>query len=154
MNQTDALTLARTLLDSHGLSQIPIGWNHRKCSAGMAHFLAGECTQISLSLQVTLLSSRESVTDTILHEIAHAKAGRAAGHGLAWKLAAMEIGARPTACDTGECPQPKGRYFGTCPTCAQEVNKYRRPIPGARYICVSCKRKGIRSFIELQERVK
>lgn len=35
--------------------------------------------------------------DTIMHEIAHAKAGYIAGHGLYWKLMAMKLGANPSA---------------------------------------------------------
>lgn len=37
------------------------------------------------------------VTDTILHEIAHALAGPRAGHGLEWKRWAVRVGAKPEA---------------------------------------------------------
>lgn len=35
------------------------------------------------------------VTDTILHEIAHALAGHSAGHGSEWKMWAVRVGAKP-----------------------------------------------------------
>ena len=37
------------------------------------------------------------VTDTILHEIAHALAGPSAGHGPEWKMWAVRVGATPEA---------------------------------------------------------
>ncbi len=39
----------------------------------------------------------EQVTDTILHEIAHALAGPRAGHGMEWKMWAVRVGATPQA---------------------------------------------------------
>lgn len=40
----------------------------------------------------------DQVTDTILHEIAHALAGPAARHGPAWKSIARRLGATPKSC--------------------------------------------------------
>ena len=41
--------------------------------------------------------SKEQIRDTVLHEIAHAIAGREAGHGPLWKVTARRIGATPRA---------------------------------------------------------
>jgi len=43
-------------------------------------------------------ASSEQLTDTILHEIAHALAGPAAKHGPAWKAIARRLGATPKSC--------------------------------------------------------
>ena len=43
-------------------------------------------------------TSLRQVTDTILHEIAHALAGPGAGHGPAWKATASRLGATPKSC--------------------------------------------------------
>jgi predicted SprT family Zn-dependent metalloprotease len=145
------MTLARTLCNEHGLD-VPLEWHNRKTSAGTTFFLAGACTKIALSRPVTALNSEEQVRDTILHEIAHARAGISAGHGPMWKAIALAIGARPEPCCTASTVQVQGRYFAVCPNCAQELNKYRRPRAGARYVCVSCKRKGITSLVEIRER--
>jgi predicted SprT family Zn-dependent metalloprotease len=92
------------------------------------------------------------ITDTLLHEIAHALVGPRHGHDLVWQAKCIEIGARPkrlappTAKSQAKfnyvikCPNPecgwqvkrfrmKQRNFGSlCPDCGTEVKiyKYRR----------------------------
>jgi predicted SprT family Zn-dependent metalloprotease len=153
MDTDKAMSLARALCDEHGI-HVPIEWHNRKCSAGTTHFLGGQCTRIALSRPITVLNSEEQVRDTILHEIAHVKAGLKAGHGRMWKLTAMLIGARPEPCCSDGTVLPTGRYYAVCPVCAQELNKYRKPRAGSRYICADCNRKGIKSFVEVRERIK
>ena len=86
---------ARDLMDRHGLDE----WTLRFNTARQKH---GECR----ALQKLILLSRvhavndppDQVTDTILHEIAHALAGPGAGHGPAWKAIARRLGATPKSC--------------------------------------------------------
>ena len=52
---------------------------------------------IRISRTHALEGSEEQIRDTVLHEIAHAIAGREAGHGLLWKVTARRIGATPRA---------------------------------------------------------
>ena len=83
---------ARGLMDRHGLEEWTLGFI-------AARGKLGECRpldrRIGLSRHHAVTDSRELVTDTILHEIAHALAGPAAGHGPAWKAIARRIGATP-----------------------------------------------------------
>lgn len=83
---------ARRLMDRHGLEKWALHFN-------VARGNLGECRPreqlILLSRTHSVSGSREQVTDTILHEIAHALAGPEAGHGPAWKAIARRIGATP-----------------------------------------------------------
>ena len=83
---------ARGLMDRHGLGEWTLGFI-------AARGKLGECRpldrRIGLSRHHAVTGPRELVTDTILHEIAHALAGPGAGHGPAWKAIARKIGATP-----------------------------------------------------------
>jgi len=86
---------ARELMDRHGLAD----WGLRFTSARTK---LGECRPgrklIQLSRMHAVNGPAEQVTDTILHEIAHALAGPGAGHGPAWKVIAKRLGATPKSC--------------------------------------------------------
>ena len=85
---------ARSLMDRHGLED----WTFRFSTAETR---LGECREservIALSARHAATAERREVTDTILHEIAHAIAGATARHGDAWKAVATRLGARPRA---------------------------------------------------------
>ena len=86
---------ARKLMDMHGLD----GWALRFNGARKK---LGECRPqqklILISRVHALNGASGQVTDTILHEIAHALAGPKAGHGPAWKEIARRLGATPKSC--------------------------------------------------------
>lgn len=73
---------------------------------------AGTCyyrrKTITLAPVYVELNSDENVTDTILHEIAHALLPPGAGHGDTWKRKAIEIG-----CDGKRTYDGKGVIKGT-----------------------------------------
>lgn len=85
---------ARALMDRNGLHD----WSLR---FGNARRKLGECRAeeklIVLSRAHAAEGAPDDVSDTILHEIAHALAGPAAGHGPAWKSVARRLGARPAS---------------------------------------------------------
>ena len=85
---------ARELMDRHGLHE----WSLR---FGNARKKLGECRAkeklIVLSRAHAMGGAPGDVTDTILHEIAHALAGPKAGHGPAWKAIARRLGATPAS---------------------------------------------------------
>lgn len=85
---------ARELMDEHGLHE----WSFRFSAAESR---LGECRErerlIRLSRRHAVNDDPRAVTDTILHEIAHALAGVKARHGPAWKAVARRIGATPRA---------------------------------------------------------
>ncbi len=86
---------ARDLLDRHGLDE----WTFR---FNTARKKLGECRAqqklILLSRSHAVNDPPAQVTDTILHEIAHALAGPSARHGPAWKAIAHQLGANPKSC--------------------------------------------------------
>ena len=86
---------ARELMDRHGLGE----WALRFSGARKK---LGECRPqqkvIRISRAHAVGGAPGQVTDTILHEIAHALAGPDAGHGPAWKAVAKRLGATPKSC--------------------------------------------------------
>ena len=95
----DVAREARELMHKHGLD----GWTFR---FGAARRMIGLCREkgkiIQLGRHHAANDPREQVTDTILHEIAHALAGTAAGHGPVWRNTAKRIGATPRASKTSD----------------------------------------------------
>ena len=94
--------MARRLMDEHGLTH----WTLTFVEAGRR---CGDCCfrdrVIRISRTHAVEGSDGQIRDTVLHEIAHAIAGRAAGHGPVWKAAARRIGATPTT--KGDERQPR-----------------------------------------------
>lgn len=90
----DVAREARELMDKHGLD----GWTFRFSAARQMIGLCKEQDRIiQLGRHHAANDPREQVTDTILHEIAHALAGAAVGHGPIWRNTAKRIGATPRA---------------------------------------------------------
>ena len=95
----DVAREARELMNKHGLD----GWTFRFGAARRALGLCKEKDKlIQLGRHHAANDPREQVTDTILHEIAHALAGAAAGHGPVWRNTAKRIGATPRASKAGD----------------------------------------------------
>ena len=68
---------------------------------------------ISLSKNFISLLGEDEITDTILHEIAHALVGRKCGHGYTWQRKAIEIGCNGLRLYNGEA-RVEAKYKGTC----------------------------------------
>ena len=86
--------MARQLMDEHGLTGWTLAFVEAKRRLGDCHFKE---RVIRISRSHALEGSEEQIRDTVLHEIAHAIAGREAGHGPLWKVTARRIGATPKA---------------------------------------------------------
>src|SRR3954451_24473133 len=100
----------------------------------------GVCKYRTKRIEIAEYYARNSppgtVLDTLLHEIAHAIAGPAAGHGPAWKAVALRLGATPRACDNShETVVTPGDWQATCPACQKTVHRYRRPKSLNGYRC-------------------
>ena len=85
---------ARALMDAHGLEAwtFRFGARQRRLGACLA-----QAKIIEIARWHAVRGEARDVTDTILHEIAHALAGAKAGHGPEWKAIAKRIGATPRA---------------------------------------------------------
>ena len=86
--------MARRLMDAHGLIGWTLAFVEAKSRLGDCHF---KDRVIRISRSHALEDSEAQFRDTVLHEIAHAIAGREAGHEPLWKATARRIGATPRA---------------------------------------------------------
>lgn len=133
MEVEKAILLCKSLMAKHGLE----GWQIRiKNWRGTAGAANSDEKTICLSRPYLELNTVENVTDTILHEIAHALVGTDRGHDKFWKEACRKVGAVPSRCKTN-CNRPVGKYRARCPKCQIVVYKHRRPSPVA-YYCIKC----------------
>jgi predicted SprT family Zn-dependent metalloprotease len=120
MDLLEAKQLAERLMLEHALS---VRWQFRFDSAKRRF---GSCNYtkrvITLSKWLTWLNDETEVRDTILHEIAHAKAGQAAGHGPRWKAHARALGCSAERCfRVDQVAMPKAKYRGVCPACRRTI---------------------------------
>lgn len=127
MKLPDAYTLARNLMDHHGLAirdRWQFEWmdSHRMFGQCQMQFVGKDMLwgKIRLSIQLVGLNSKDRVRKTILHEIAHAKANLAkggnAGHSLWWEIEARKLGIKAERCySEANTVTPPARYIGTCP---------------------------------------
>jgi predicted SprT family Zn-dependent metalloprotease len=119
----EARRLAVALMRQHGL----IGWrlvfDNAKTRAGICRSGPKE---IGLSRVLTALHSQAEVTDTILHEIAHALVGPAHGHNDVWRARALAIGCSAHRCVSSTAPKPVGPWVGTCPA-GHRTTRHRQP---------------------------
>jgi predicted SprT family Zn-dependent metalloprotease len=82
------------------------------------------------------------LTDTILHEIAHALSyqlygSEGRGHGSKWRSIAKQIGCDGKRCYShNDVKSVKAKYTLTCPTCEIESPRHRKPKYA--YACGKC----------------
>jgi len=110
----DAALLARRLMDIHGLPDWGFSFDRSRRRFGVCNWSA---KTIGLSRLLTELNDEAHVRDTILHEIAHALAGRQTGHGRKWREAAVLVGATPRRCYDRTVALPPLPLLLRCPNC-------------------------------------
>lgn len=138
MDRADAQNMARTLMNEHGLERVSFGFDNCRTRMGVAHFLGGVCHLIELSGPLVELNAADLVRNTILHEIAHAKAGVHAGHGYEWKRVAQAIGCTGDRCCPPDVVKVPGKYIAKCPGCGDVRHAYRLPKRNGRFACAAC----------------
>lgn len=127
MDLKAAATMAIDLMRHHGLFEkgYSFKWMHAKTANGYCNYTD---KTIGLSKPLTAVRNEDRVLNTILHEIAHALCPER-GHGQAWKLLAVSIGAEPKRCGdiaAEGIEAPKGQWNGVCPA-GHTANRFRRP---------------------------
>lgn len=136
MDLSSAESLARQLMAEHRLSDWRFAFDRSRRRFGVCRW---NSRTIGLSRPLTELNGEAQVRDTILHELAHALAGRAAGHGPAWRAMAQAIGARPRRCyEDHVVATPALPYRYKCPICGHSKQVARRSR--ARRSCGRCAR--------------
>jgi predicted SprT family Zn-dependent metalloprotease len=138
MELSAALDLANSLMREHGL--IAAGWTVRTDNAKRR---LGVCRfgprVIGLSAPIIALNDESVIRDTVLHEIAHALAGPAAGHGPQWKAVARSIGANPQRCaDGATTATPDARWVGSCRFCDFTLDRHRLTASARQGACPRC----------------
>ena len=133
-------------------------WTNSKRQLGsisqtkMEHVLTGtplRC-QLRLSRHLVRNNGETEVRDTILHEIAHIKAGHKAGHGPRWKQWARTVGAKPVRCaDGSEVNMVEPNYLVVCTVCGNTTRKVHRRIRLEKRYHRQCGQKSL-GKLELQ----
>jgi hypothetical protein len=103
---------ARVQLAKWNLTDWTFVWDNARRRYGQCRHIKRE---ISLSRILTSMNDIEQSIDTVLHEIAHALAGRGQGHNHVWKQWCIKVGAQPQRCFTstvngGQVDTPKGKW--------------------------------------------
>jgi predicted SprT family Zn-dependent metalloprotease len=134
MDKFDATTLARNLLNDHGLPSWDVKLNNNKRQLGVCkEYLK----RIELSEHYVTRNPREMVVDTILHEIAHALVGVEHGHDAVWKEMCKRLGCTPKSCDK-KVEMPEGDWRAECPTCHKLFTRHRKPKSLRGFYCTKC----------------
>ena len=143
MNARQAESLVYKYMAKHALpDEWSFRWQGKKRSLGTCSYSQKE---IRLSRWYVELNDLTEVTDTILHEIAHAlsyvRYGRAGiGHGALWKKVCLEIGAIPRACSKDKLNRPQNhyKYVDTCCGLTFRRHRLRKNVS---YSCPKCRER-------------
>lgn len=128
MKIENAVDLAEKLMRQHALSCWTVIISNSRTFLGRCWYKP-RC-QIELSRHHILADTDAEITDTILHEIAHAITGYEKGnaHGAQWKSAAKRVGATPKRCSENSVVQPRKRmYTISCAKCLYTHQQAQRP---------------------------
>lgn len=134
----DIEELAACALAEHDLAERgwTFAWDRAVVRAGCCNWAR---QRVTLSRPIFSIEANwPGALDVILHEVAHALAGPAAGHGPSWKQIAVAIGARPERCHRLELPTPP--VVGVC-ACGPRHRRTRMPghRDRHRYRCRDCR---------------
>ena len=125
--------LAKQKMQEHGL-QAPweFIFDSAKQRAGLCNYTDH---QISLSKYLVQYHSLDQSEQVILHEVAHALAGKDAGHGPNWKQIAKSIGYRGEKFTGKEIAEQTAKWIGEC---KNGHRHYRYKSPRAQLACGYC----------------
>lgn len=125
--------IARSKMQEHGLgAQWEFVFDSAKQRAGLCNYTD---YQISLSKYIVAYHSLDQSEQVILHEIAHALAGKSAGHGPNWKRQAKAIGYRGEKFTGKEIAEQTAKWIGEC---RNGHRHYRFKSPKAQLACGYC----------------
>lgn len=135
MDVEAAREMATRLMEQHGLGDWRLVFDRARTRAGVCRPARRE---IGLSRTLTQLHSETEMTDTVLHEIAHALVGAEHGHDEVWRARALAIGCSAARCMPRTAARPPAPWVGTCPA-GHTTGRHRRPSRPAS--CSTCSRR-------------
>jgi predicted SprT family Zn-dependent metalloprotease len=124
--------LASALFQKHGLVNYSFGFDRAVRRAGLCNYTQ---KRITLSKHFVQGADMDSVEQVLLHEIAHALSGQAAGHGRIWKAKATELGYRHERLTGEEISKSTAKWVGVCPN---QHSHYRMRKPTRMLSCKHC----------------
>ena len=92
---------------------------------------------IRLSVTYCIKATKQEITNTLLHEIAHALAGPQNGHNRKWQQIARSIGCSGERCHSVKHTEP--RYIGTCLCPGKRFERYRKTRLVGKGECPICR---------------
>jgi predicted SprT family Zn-dependent metalloprotease len=111
------------------------GFDSAKTRAGLCDYRR---KRITVSKYLAARFEDDEAHQVLLHEVAHAIAGKRAGHGPAWRSTARELGYVGTRTHDGTVADELAPWVGTCPA-GHEQYRYRRPTRAMS--CGRCARR-------------
>lgn len=125
LNKFDrVLALAERKMAEHLDLQVwSFAWDNAKRRAGLCNYNE---KRISISTYYAQVHSLDEVMQVVLHEVAHALAGKDAGHTKKWLSVAKSIGYRAEKFTGKEIAEEFAPWVGTCPR-GHEHYRYRKP---------------------------
>jgi hypothetical protein len=127
-------TLANNLMRRHNLAGWHFKFNDNRRRLGVCRYYE---RSIELSTYHVASGNWGEITNTILHEIAHALVGAGHGHGIVWKRKAIEIGCNGERCGHMDAPS---KYLVECPSCKHTIKRNR--LSKRRFSCSHCSAGG------------
>lgn len=125
-------TWADALISLHLDASWSFGFDNAKRRAGLCDYTR---KRISVSRYLSARYDDDTNHQTLLHEVAHAIAGPAAGHGPRWKQVARDLGYVGGTTHAGETAIELAPWVGVCPA-GHLAHRHRRPTRPAS--CVKC----------------
>jgi len=146
MNIFAAEHLAKELMEKWGVDNWQFVWSRGKRTHGQVVVRNGaDVGHLKLSEYLVMHNDEERVRDTILHEIAHIKAGIENKHNHVWRHWCRVVGARPDRCPkSGYKQTAPPNFYLVCGICDRQIAKrYRRMRQDvlARTYCADCGRR-------------
>lgn len=133
MNLEEVKTLALNLMNQHLTSDWTFEFDRAARRFGCCHY---DSKLITVSAKLAALNEEPKVRDTILHEIAHAKAPRACGHGPEWKAIALAIGCNgERTFSSAQVVLPPLAWTISCDTCGYTGRRGRRKMSACAKCC-------------------
>ena len=144
MELQEAKKLTLSLMSDHKLNHWSFKWHNQKTCYGTCYHSR---MAIGLSKVLVPQMSIEAVTNTILHEIAHALVGGGYGHGYVWQRKAIEIGCDGNRTNDHDV-EVEPKYIAICSGCGKRFTAHRK-LKRSHW-CIKCNNKRFDPEMKLQ----